>query len=244
MKLTYILKRVILVVLFFQLYTVSYSQRAVLKLKDGSYLKADIIEETDQYIRFSILNEDTLFLGYKYISEVISYGEYNSLNPDHNEEIEKYHRTKGIFTNIDLWGFPVAIEVGKRLTPSLNVGGRAAFLSDDRTSIIALETYVQRYFSNRQNKAKFYAEGHIGIGRRTEDRNFFNGGSLNRYPFVGGAAIGVQIPNRKRIKIYFEIGISAVQEVSTFILNDQFLTEITEKELHILPHVTLIGLQF
>lgn len=244
MELTCVLKRIFLLVLFVQLYSVSYSQRAVLKLKDGSYLKGDIIEETDQYIRFSILSGDTLFLGYKYVNDIISYGEYNSLNPDHNEEIEKYHRTKGIFTNIDLWGFPVAIEVGKRLTPSLNVGGRASFLTDDRTTIIGLETYVQRYFSKRQDRAKFYAEGHIGIGRRTEERRFFHSGNLNRYPFVGGAAIGVQIPNRKRIKIYFEIGISAVQEVNTFILNDQFLTEITERELHILPHVTLIGLQF
>jgi hypothetical protein len=243
-KLTHSIKGIFVVILLTQLYSTSYSQDAVLKLKDGSYLKGNIINETDQYVHFSILSGDTLFMGYKYIEELLTYREYRRFNPDHAEELEKYHRTEGIFVNVDLWSYPIAVEVGKRLSPSLNAGGRVSFLGDDNTPIIGVESYIQQYLSDVQNKAKFYVEAHAGIGYRTEDRRFFHGGEVNRLPLIAGAAIGVQIPNRKRIKIYFELGVNLVRSVETFTLNDQFFTEITEKNIQTLPQITLIGLQF
>ncbi len=229
-------------------------QKSTIKLKDGSRIHAEIVKETTEHIVFIFSNGDTLQLAHKHIDEVIGHNsafkesgikEYylfdgNSKNL-FEPQMDKYHHTKGDFVNLDLFGFPFAMEIGKRFSPNLNFGGKLLYANDEDSNILALTSYVQKFLSTNQYKTKAYIEGYAGIGYRTDESLFRE---FNKFPFVGGAAFGMVIPNKKRVKIYFEAGFYTVYSERRDELVDPFGTIISERRLLFFPQVTALGLQF
>ncbi len=187
---------------------------------------------------------DTMQMGYKHVDRVVNDGDIDLLDRQSKDIVlqgPKYHKTTGTFVNLDLISVPFSVEVGKRMTPTLNVGGVMLYGIDSRSNLIAIGPYIQKYLSQSTSTPRAYVELYGGIGFRTDD--FFSD-ALTKYPPVGGFALGFQIPNRKKTKIYFEMGLFATMVKEEFELNDPFRTRIVDRESSLTPYLTLLGLQF
>lgn len=150
----------------------------------------------------------------------------------------RYQKTEGIFVNVKAWGNPLALQMGKRVTSKLNIGGQiGVVIGEDLYLNLALCS--RYYFTDNESSGKPYMEGNLGLAFETANKE-----GTNQIKPYGAFSLGYQMASRKNLRFFFSVGVQSIFLRKQTIINNPTVTVIDDKYWSIFPQITLLGLEF
>lgn len=219
-------------------------------MNDDSIIKGKIIEDNEERLVIVTRQLDTLDYGYRLIKKVYYNEDLTAKDASYLTD-PKFFKTEGLFIQAR-YGIPFSLEVGKRMNSSLYLGGQIASPGyvENTTSpfsgtrlgmggVVGLSAYGKYYLSQNPYRAKSYIESNIGLAIGEIE------GTTNDLKPYAGIAIGVHFPNRKKLRVFLDIGIDLfLYNTNEVLRNQQQTTVITSQSIEWVPQVSLIGLEF
>lgn len=225
--------------LFFLLAFISISINGqVILLKDGSALSGTVIKDTDSGVQIIVLNSDTLEFSHKYIDKLITKETYQELYL--NQRVIPRHKTEGLFLNLEPLANPFAISAGKRLNGNWNIGG-TVFHGRISADVFGVAPYIRYYFGDNLFSYRIFTDAFVGVSKR---RSSFFSRAVNEYPLTSSVAVGIQLPNTKKIRAYFKLGVFFNYDKLEFTTNTSPTRIIEENQMNYTIQVSLIAIQF
>lgn len=214
-----------------------------IKLKDDTFVKGVIIEETDTFVKLVTPQNDTLTYSYKHISKTYDFGSLKyDLNARKRITPVIKHKSDGYFVNLNIFLRPLGVEFGKRINSRLNLGLHGSFLvfresrSTSSNRLLAIGPYGKYFLSDINKQNRFYVEGFGGVafGNVVENTNKFK-------PF-GGVSLGFQFPLINSIEMFLDMGVDLRYSKTETRLNNNATEEIHRISRGIL--LTALGFTF
>ena len=186
-----------------------------------------------------------------YIVLLIVFSNTSFLISQEKSKVVKHYKTTGVFVQAN-FDNPLALEVGKRVKPSLYLGGqlslpinvtRQGTIFGETTStnfgeVFGLAAYSKYFITRNPHRANLFTDAFLGIAIGESDD------SVNNPKPYGGIALGVHIPNKKLIRFYFDAGLYTIMNQVETVLQDPQSTIVSSNRFELLFQLTLIGIEF
>ena len=190
-------------------------EKKAVKLKDGSVLIGEVVEDNDYFIKIVIETGDTLQIGYKNIIEEGGTVYFKKEKPP------KYFKEGGLFAgfgmsyflteggNYQFTGF-----LGKRIHPNWNLGFSMRFTRrEDYIGVNYIDPHYfelspfARYYITQTNP-RVYVSGSVGYAISTNSESFQGFVREFRNGVVADANIGLHLSSRYKMRFLFQAGLN------------------------------------